>query len=184
MKRVLVAGFGNLYRRDDGAGFAVVNALRKKMGQRPLGHLEDGFDELGHHVDTVVLHQLVPELADTVAEYDLLVLVDAHVNPQPEPLHEEPITVSQRTMSLISHQSPPSLILELAFSMHKHAPAGVLLSIRGHDLNFGQGLSRKTAALVPLAVDRILELVKNAAGRSPCDRLSGRNALPACARPV
>ncbi|HUM35830.1 MAG TPA: hypothetical protein PLQ85_03060, partial [Anaerolineae bacterium] len=77
--RTLIAGFGNVFRRDDGVGPTVVNAVRARLGRTPLDSLDDGFETLGETVDTVVLHQLVPELAETVKDYALLIFVDAHV---------------------------------------------------------------------------------------------------------
>lgn len=64
MGLTLIAVFGNQYRWDDGVGYVVVNVIRER---------------LGHAVDTIVLHQLVPELAETVAAYGLLIFIDAHM---------------------------------------------------------------------------------------------------------
>lgn len=158
MGKTLVAGFGNAYRRDDGVAWAVVNALREELGRPPLGLLDDGFDDLGHPVDTIVLHQLVPELAETVASYELVVFVDAHVRDLPDPLREEWLEPVYR-VPFVSHQTHPRTVLDLAQRMYGEAPRAVLLSLRGHDFDFGEGLSPQTAALVPRAVGRILELV-------------------------
>jgi hydrogenase maturation protease len=158
LKRVLVCGFGNLYRRDDGVGRAVVNGVRCRLGHGPLESLDDGFGDLGHRVDTVMLHQLVPELAETVADYDLVVFVDAHVADITEPLQEEWVEPLCRSSSFVSHQTHPSTVLEFAERMYDRAPKAVMLSLRGYDFDFGEGLSLETAALVPLAVERILTL--------------------------
>jgi hydrogenase maturation protease len=167
LNKTLVAGFGNLYRRDDGVGRVVVNRVRERLGRPPLDPMDDGFEDLGHAVDTVVLHQLVPELAMTVADYDLVIFVDAHVGNLPEALREEHLEVSYRT-PFVSHQVHPSSVLALAQQMEGRAPRAVLLSLRGHDFDFGEGLSEETAALVPAAVDRVLELARGGA-RSPGD---------------
>lgn len=163
MPRILVCGFGNLYRRDDGVGYAVVNALRERLGRPPLDPLDDGFNELGHMLDTVVLHQLVPELAETLADYDLVIFVDAHTGSVAEDIREEWLEAAYRT-PFVYHQMHPATLLELARQMHGRAPVGILLSVRGHDVNFGTGLSPETAALVPHAVERIMELAKHFPG--------------------
>lgn len=165
-ERTLVAGFGNAYRRDDGVGRVVVNALREQLGRPPLDIMDDGFEDLGHAVDTVVLHQLVPELAETLADYDLVIFVDAHVGTVPVLIHEERLAVSYRT-PFVSHQCHPSTVLALTRQMHGHAPEAVLLSLRGYDFDFGEGLSDETAALVPDAVARIMTLVGRGIGREP-----------------
>lgn len=162
--RVLVAGFGNVYRRDDGVGPAVVNGLRVALGLPPLGPLDDGFDALGAAVDTVVLHQLVPELAELVADYDLLIFVDAHVGNLPEDIREEALE-STYTQPFVSHQLHPSTVLALAQQLYGRAPRAVLLSLRGHDFDFGEGLSEETAALVPRAVARMAALCEEVTWR-------------------
>jgi len=156
-QRTLVAGFGNIYRRDDGVGAEVVNLLRGRLGRTSLAPDDDGFDDLGHPIDTVVLHQLVPELAETVAGYDLVVFVDAHVGTFPEDLREEALEACYRPAT-VSHQLHPCTVLALARQLHGREPAGVLLSLRGYDFDFGEGLSPQTAASAPAAVQRILTL--------------------------
>ncbi|MCD4738426.1 MAG: hydrogenase maturation protease [Anaerolineae bacterium] len=158
MKRTLVAGFGNTFRRDDGVARIVINALRAQLDRPPLGPLDDGFDDLGHEIDMVVLHQMVPELAETVADYDQVIFVDAHVETIPASLHEERIAVAYRT-PFVAHQFHPSTVLALAQQTYGHAPQAVLLSLLGHDFDFGEELSAETAALVSPARDRILELI-------------------------
>lgn len=158
--RVLIAGFGNLYRCDDGVARVVVNALRERLGRPSLDPMDDGFGDVGHAVDTVVLHQLVPELAEDFRHYEGVIFVDAHVGGAvEEPIHEEAITVTYKT-PFVSHNIHPSTVLALTQQMYGRAPEARLISILGHDFDFGEGLSEETAALVGPAVDRILALVK------------------------
>lgn len=161
MKHVLVAGFGNLYRRDDGVARFVVNTLFERLDRPALDPMDDGFEDMGHPVDAVLLHQLVPELAETLVDYDLVIFVDAHVATIPEAIHEERIDVSFRT-PFVSHNTHPSTVLALTQQLHGRTPDAVLLSLLGHDFDFGEGLSPETAALVVPAVDRILALVQEA----------------------
>ena len=157
MKRTLLIGFGNVYRRDDGVGYATVNAVRERLGRPPLEVDDDGFDDLGHEVDTILLHQLVPELAENVAPYDRVIFVDAHVGHVPDLIYEEELDVCYRSAT-VTHTLHPCSVLALCEELHGHAPQGILLSIRGYDYEFGEGLSDETAALVPQAADRILAL--------------------------
>jgi hydrogenase maturation protease len=135
----------------------VVNALREHLGQPPLDPTDEGFGDLGHALDTVVLHQLLPELAETLADYDLVIFVDAHVGSVPEDIREERLKAAYRT-PFVYHQTHPATVLALAQQMHGRVPEGVLLSLHGHDFDFGEGLSPETAPLVPRAVERIVEL--------------------------
>lgn len=162
MRRTLVAGFGNPFRRDDGVGAAVANALVARLGREPLTPLDDGFDRLGYEIDIIQIHQLVPELSEVVAGYDLLILVDAHIGSIEELVIEQRIEPSLRA-PLVAHQAQPSSVLALSQQMHGRAPETLLLSLRGHDFEFGEGLSAETAALVPGAVNRIMEIIQTPA---------------------
>lgn len=156
MKRILVCDFGNPYRRDDGVRQTVVNGVREQLEQAPLDSSDDEFNGLERSIDTVAPHQLVPEMAEIVVDYDLVIFVDAHVDVQSESLCEECITPACRSAAFASHQTHPATVLELAKKMYGYAPQAVMLSLRGHDFDFGEGLSRETATLVSLAVKRIL----------------------------
>ena len=157
--QVLVIGFGNVYRRDDGVAFHVLNVLRERLGRPVLAVDDDGFADLGHRIDTVLLHQIVPELADVASAYDLVVFVDAHVGSVPELIREEELMACFRSVT-VSHQLHPCTLLALIQELHGRSVRGVLLSIIGHDFEFGEGLSAGTAALVPAAVERILALAE------------------------
>jgi hydrogenase maturation protease len=159
--RSLVIGFGNVYRRDDGVAFVALNALRARLGRPPLEIDDDGFDDLGHEVDTVLLHQLVPELTDLAAGYGLVVFVDAHVGAIDAPVYEQELEACYKAAT-VSHQLHPCSLLALVEELHGRAPRGVLISVLGHDFEFGEGLSEETAALVPGAVARILSLTNGA----------------------
>lgn len=158
MSKTLVIGFGNLYRRDDGVGFAVVNALREQLGRPLLDAQDDGFDDLGHDVDTVILHQLTPELAEVVACYDWVVFMDAHISSIPDPIRIEDIEACYQAAT-VPHQLHPRTLLALAHELYNCAPHGILVSVRGDDFDFGEGLSKQTAALVPQAVAHILSII-------------------------
>jgi len=160
MGKTLIVGFGNLYRRDDGVARHIINALLRHWGRPSLDALDDGWDRLGYPVDVVCLHQLVPELVETLKEYRQVVFVDAHVPTEATPpIYVAPLTVEHR-VPFVYHQTHPSTLLALAQSLYGSAPTGLLISVQGHDFDFGEGLSAETAALVPAAVARVLELVQ------------------------
>jgi hydrogenase maturation protease len=155
VKRTLVIGFGNAHRRDDGVGFVVINALREQLDRPPLEAEDNGSGDLGGEIDTLHLHQLVPDLAETVALYDLVIFVDAHVGTIPDPIREEHL-IAGYDSTIVPHQLHPRTVLALAHQLYGGQTRGVLLSIRGHDFDFGEGLSVQTAALVAPAVAGVL----------------------------
>lgn len=159
LPRVLVVGFGNPYRRDDGVGPVVVRRVREALGLAPLEELEDGFERLGGAVDTLLLHQLVPELADTLRAYGLVIFVDAHVESLETPIYQEWLDADY-TPPMVSHHFHPKTLLALTRELYGAAPQALLISVRGHDFDFGEGLSPHTAPLAEEAAQRVLAQIR------------------------
>jgi hydrogenase maturation protease len=150
--RVLVIGYGNPSRQDDGVGLAVVNGLRERAGQRLLDEGEDGFEDLGHALDTLFLQQLSPELAETLIDYDHVALVDAHFGLYPEIVHRAELD-SQAEAAIVSHHFKPGTLLALASQLYGRAPTAELVSVRGFAFDFTTALSPETAEGVAQVVD-------------------------------
>jgi len=156
MNSMLVIGYGNPYRRDDGVGLAVVNGLRALQGWLLLEEGMDGLEELEGELDTLFVQQLTPELAEIVSRYEEVIFVDAHMGQCPELLREVSLEPAAR-LPAVSHHLHPQALLALAQTLFGKAPRGRLLSIRGHDFDFGTELSLETREGVKGAVERIWE---------------------------
>lgn len=158
MVRTLVIGYGNLDRGDDGVAYYVVNALRKHLGQKTLDEDDTGLEELGTAVDSVFLTQLMPELIDTIADYDQVIFIDAHVIADVPDLHCSPIS-PEYTPSAFTHHMTPAMVLMLLKTLHHKEPKAYLVSLRGWNFDFHRGLSESTEILVQQAVGHIVELL-------------------------
>ncbi len=155
--RSLVIGYGNPSRRDDAVGQRVVNALRARWGQPPLGLADDGWDELGGERDTLFVQQLVPELAEVLSAYDLAVFVDVALSGAGVQVQAvEP----GAHLSSVSHHMGPSMLLALAERLYGRRPRTYLVSVRGHDFGFGEQLSPEVEAALPAVVERVAELAE------------------------
>ncbi len=152
--RTLIIGFGNPSRRDDGVGLAVVNGLRSRLGLPLLDETMDGFDDLGQDFDTLFLQQLTPELAETLAEYNRVIFVDAHIGSYPELIHRQSLDYEPPS-SLVSHHIKPGRLVALAKQLFGGVFESELISIRGFDFNFGSELSPDTARGVESVVEDI-----------------------------
>ena len=150
--RTLIIGYGNPRRQDDGVGLAVVNGLRGRAGQRLLEEGEDGFDDLGGALDTLFLQQLSPELAETLIEYDRVILVDAHFGIYPELVHRAELD-PQAEAAIVSHHFKPGTLLALARQLYGRAPSGELISVRGFAFDFTSELSPQTAQGVAQVIE-------------------------------
>jgi hydrogenase maturation protease len=155
--RTLIIGYGNPYRHDDGVGLVVINLLRERVGLRALALDEDGMDNLGYPIDTIMLHQLLPELVPIVANYRRLIFVDAHTGAIPDDIKIVEI-LEEYGFQAVTHHLSPQMLLALAKNATGQVPLSHLVSIRGENFDFGEGLSAACSERAKDAVDRILEM--------------------------
>jgi molybdopterin-guanine dinucleotide biosynthesis protein A len=153
--RTLVIGYGNLDRADDGVAYHVINALRQRLGQKPLSEDETGLEELGGQTDSILLTQLTPELIGILADYRQVIFVDAHVHEGVPDLYCTPVS-PQTAASAFSHHLTPAVLLALLQAIRHVEPMGEIVSIRGHDFDFHRRLSGATARMVQPAVEHIV----------------------------
>lgn len=113
--RILVFGYGNPSRQDDGLGPALAAAFEE-------------MDLPGVVVDSN--YQLTVEDAATVAEYDVAVFVDAATEGL-EPFSLEPI-VPRPNPSFSTHSVRPEAVMSLAHELFDAKTAGFVLAIRGY----------------------------------------------------
>jgi hydrogenase maturation protease len=156
--RTLVIGYGNLDRSDDGVALWVVNALRRYLGQEALAEERTGLEGLGKSIDSVFLTQLVSELTDVMSAYDSIIFVDAHVYENSPDLRCTQVLPSLQ-QSAFTHHVTPELLIALFQHLHRRELNAFVVSVRGHNFDFGPGLSPATAALVEPAVRQIVGLL-------------------------
>ena len=156
--RALIIGYGNPYRHDDGVALAVINSLRNRLGMSLLAPDDDGLDSLGYPIDSVMLHQLLPELVPVAADYQRLIFVDAHTTVSPEEISVVQLW-EEFGFQAVSHHLSPQMLLALVKQATGQAPLSHLVSIRGENFDFGEGLSPDCSARVRDAVDRVLDLI-------------------------
>ncbi len=157
--KTLVIGYGNTYCHDDGVALYIINQLRRDRGIRELQPDEDGLDDLGYELDSIMLHQLVPEIVPLVRNYDIIVFVDAHLGTIPDDVRVIRIQEEHR-FHAVSHHMSPGMILSMASKGNEGAAKGYLVSVRGQDFDFGLGLSDPCKLAAEAAVQRIIDLLK------------------------
>lgn len=166
MPRTLIIGYGNLDRADDGVAYWVINALRQRLGQERLDEDSTGLEQLGAQTDSIFLPQIVPELVDTMTDYDQFVFVDAHVIEDAHGLYCTKVS-AEYAPSTFTHQMTPATLLALLKALYGKEPIGYIVSIRGHDFDFHRGLSMAAEALVALAVEQISQWIASHEKISP-----------------
>jgi hydrogenase maturation protease len=129
-RRVLVLGYGNPGRLDDGLG----PALAESLAAAALPDVTVDAD-----------YQLTVEDAAAIAEHDVVVFVDAAVKGT-EPFYFLPVAPSPE-VSFSTHSISPASLLGLVRDVFQRATPGYVLGIRGYEFNeFGERLSPRAAA--------------------------------------
>lgn len=139
--KILVIGYGNTLRRDDGVGSKVAEAVEAQ--QLP-------------GVRVIVCHQLTPELAEPVSQARAVVFVDADAKSKGGVELRE--IEAGDAGQILAHATDPSSLLALAKKIFGRSPPAWALAIPVEDLGFGDGLSPRAAAGFEVAVKQIQSL--------------------------
>ena len=122
---ILLIGYGNPGRLDDGLGPAVADAIEKKVLP-------------GVTVDSN--YQLSVEDADAIAKNDVVLFVDADTS-GPEPFWIERVD-PEKEISFSSHSISPNALMDMSANMFGGHAKGYIVGIRGYEFNeFGERLS-------------------------------------------
>jgi hydrogenase maturation protease len=132
---VLVIGYGNDLRSDDGAGRRVVE-LVEAMGLP--------------HVETISTHQLTPELAERMAESRLTIFVDAVPARALQARLVGPTVIrlraSRRLPTTLGHAPDPGSLLFLSRGLYGGRPRALLIAVPALSMDYGETLSDETEA--------------------------------------
>lgn len=123
--KILVIGYGNEMRGDDGVGPMIV-------GMVEAWHL-DG-------VQTIVRQQLTPELADPIAQARAVIFVDASLEVAGENAQTLPLTPAKNA-SFVGHTEDPRLVLALAQSVYGRVPQAWCIHVPAASFETGAMLS-------------------------------------------
>lgn len=145
--RLLVIGYGNTLRSDDGVGPKVADAVA-------------ALNLPG--VTALACPQLTPELAEPIAQAGVVVFVDAAVD-APDEVRLRPLSPDSSSR-ILAHAAAPAAMLALARDVFGHAPVAWWLTLPAANLAFGEELSTQAESCLRTAVAQIRELVRKPAG--------------------
>lgn len=133
--RVLVYGYGNPGRQDDGLGITLVEKLEEWAGQQGL----DGIEFENNY-------QLNIEDAEAISGKDLVIFADASEEEIDDFCFSE--VDGRGKLAFTTHAASPGYILKLCQELFEKNPRVLLLHIKGYEWDFKEGLSAR--ALVNL----------------------------------
>lgn len=147
VRRILVIGFGNPGRRDDGLG----PALAARLAALGLPGVTVESD-----------YQLAIEHAELAARHDLVVFADAARDAAGDTaFYLRPVAPAPGT-ACFSHRISPPTVLQLAADCFAARPSGWLLGIQPADLeSFAEGLTPTAEKNLAAALDELRQAIGN-----------------------
>lgn len=143
MADILVIGYGNELRRDDGIGLRVAGSVAAVNYP---------------HVRVLTAFQLLPELAADLSDARLAIFVDALADPRRTNVEIQRIT-AEASSNWITHTGEPRALLALTRMVYGRTPEAWWVTVPGEDFGFGEGLSSFAEQTVREALDRIARII-------------------------
>jgi hydrogenase maturation protease len=164
--QILVIGYGNSLRRDDGAGIA--------LAEKFATHLEAS----GFPARLLTTMQLLPEMSAEIADRDIeaVIFVDTSAYNSSQDTSDDStkstcvqIEIAEVNLDSASpstgHQLDPATLLVYAAMLYGHYPRAWIVTIPGRDFDHGEGFSPQVSQLLDTSAataNALLALIKEA----------------------
>jgi hydrogenase maturation protease len=142
---VLVIGYGNALRGDDGVGCEVARRLEERA-------LPDG-------ITVVSVHQLLPELAEPISRAARVIFIDADAELPAGEFRSRAVSPSKPANAAIGHHQTPGEILRLAHDLYGYAPPATLWSVGGENFGYQDRLSPIVHRALPGLIQELLHAI-------------------------
>jgi hydrogenase maturation protease len=146
MPRILIIGFGNTLRGDDGFGPLAAEHIAARA---PPG------------VEVMSVHQLGPELALDIRAADFVVFLDAAQGPDPGRLAAAPVVAHDLSPSSVMHGLDPGGLLALTRAVYGRVPAAALVTAIAADFAHGDTISTEVRNAAKKAAEAIVKLAES-----------------------
>lgn len=145
MRRVLIIGYGNPLRADDGVGW--------QTARRLAGLLQDEF------VETLALHQLTPELAEPISRADLVIFIDASQEGSPGSWKCERLVANTTAGNSLAHHFTPESLLAYAQAIFRASPFALVISVAGESFAYHEQLTPSVEKALPQVIEHVCEQI-------------------------
>jgi hydrogenase maturation protease len=146
LSTVLIIGYGNPLRSDDGFGWHASRLLARAFA--------------GQDVEVITCHQLTPELAEPLSQSRRAVFIDADAQGKPGDVHRRTVRPQAPASSAFTHSCTPSGLLASAEGLYGHRPQAVVITVSAQSFAFGDTLSPVVSAALPEVVDQVGQEVR------------------------
>ena len=150
LERILVEGYGNTLRGDDGLGPFIVMGLQNEAAV------------CGVDAQTIVLPQLDITLASEMNDTSLVIFVDARDDTDKEPVKVQQVfpTVMPLSLRHTSHSLGIPDLLRMALDWFGSWPACYAVMPKGYDFSLSENLSPNALQTARQARSKIVEIIR------------------------
>jgi hydrogenase maturation protease len=142
--KVLIIGYGNPLRGDDGVGWYAAQ------------HLFNGFSD--ERVEVLACQQLTPELAERIGQAEMVIFIDASTGSSPGRISCSTIELQTARSVELMHHIEPSVLMDCSRRLYDSNPKAFLLSVCGESFDLGEGLTRAVSSALPEVVRKVSQL--------------------------
>ena len=157
---ILIIGYGNPHRQDDGLGPYVVNRLKKRLNHIP-------------GVYFLTMHQLTADIVEKLQYFDIIFFIDATVDELRYGFKFSKVKPEFGLSHYLTHYLKPSLLLGLLQSTYHHNPVTVEVAIQGNNFGFRQELTSEAKTRAEKAISEIVKFTTQS-----LKKCSNRNENP------
>ena len=159
--KVLLIGYGNPLREDDGIGWRVVEEIERQQAvdKNLQSSIFDPSSSPRQVLQCLATHQLLPELAEEVGEAALVIFVDASVEGEPGTVAVRELVPVAQEIGAFTHHFDPAGLLGYARDLYGRFPRAYLVTITAVSLGYGEGLSEAVAGALPEVMQHIEKLI-------------------------
>jgi hydrogenase maturation protease len=141
MAKILVIGYGNPLRGDDGLGWHVARLLERGITDPDI--------------EIIARHQLNPELAEPISRADLMIFIDACFGEVPGEVNCRAVSLDPTSANFFTHHLDISLLLATAYELYGRCPEALACSVSAESFAFDEGLSVPVLSALPVILDRV-----------------------------
>lgn len=144
MPGILIIGYGNVLRGDDGVGIHVARELERQFHEDP-------------EIEIVACQQLTPEMAEDISGSELVIFLDAAHG-------DEPGTVLCRQVHAdalfgYTHDVTAEALVSAAEQLYGEVPKAFSITLSGFSFDMGSRLSRAAQLHLPEVVRQAREVI-------------------------
>ncbi len=146
MSEILIIGYGNPLRGDDGVGWHVIRELEAMPWNKRIHFL--------------TFHQLTPELAELLSTPKYVIFVDCSIGDSPGKIKRTNLSPVE-SIQPFHHHITPETLLTISFSIYGQVASAVLYTVGGKSFEFSESLSPVLQNCFPEILRQITSYIHN-----------------------